>query len=132
MNIFEAATRQKLRFETAKGLLSLEDLWDLPLTSAAGKVCLDEIAIGLHRQLRASADVVSFVDNAATVNPAIQLRFDLVKHVIEQRKLENAEAANAKAKAELKQQLLQSLAKKRESAVDAMSEEELLKKLAEL
>lgn len=132
MNIFEAASRQKLRFETTKGLLSIEDLWDIPLTSATGKVCLDEIAIGLHRQLRASADVVSFVDNTATQNPATVLRFDLVKHVIEQRKLEAAEAANAKARAETKQQLLAALAKKRESAIDAMPEDQLLKKLAEL
>lgn len=132
MNIFEVATRQKLRFETSKGLLSLEDLWDLPLTSATGKACLDEIALVLHKQLRATADVVSFVDNTAAQNPTIQLRFDLVKHVIEQRKLENAEAANAKARAETKQQILAALAKKRENAVDAMTEEQLLKKLAEL
>lgn len=132
MNIFEVATRQKLRFETSKGLLSLEDLWDLPLTSATGKVCLDEIAIGLHRQLRATADVVSFVDNTSAQSPVMQLRFDLVKHVIDQRKIENAEAVAAKGKAELKQQLLGALAKKREGAIDAMPEEELLKKLAEL
>ena len=132
MNIFEIAARQKLRFETIKGALSVEDLWDLPLTSATGRACLDEIAIGLHKQLRASADVVSFVDSAATADPSVQLRFDIVKHVIEQRKLENAEAASAKAKAELKQQLLAALAKKRESAVDAMTEEQLVKKLAEL
>lgn len=132
MNIFEAAARQKLRFETSKGSLSLEDLWDLPLTSATGRVCLDEIALGLHRQLRATSDVVSFVDDKATVNPSLQLRFDLVKHVIEQRKLENAEAANAKARAETKQQLLAALARKRESAIESLPEEELLKKLAAL
>jgi len=132
MNIFEVATRQKLRFETTKGLLSLEDLWDLPLTSATGKVCLDEIAILLHKQLRATSDVVSFVDNTATQNPTIQLRFDLVKHVIEQRKLENTEAANAKTRAETKQQILAALAKKRENAIEQMPEAELLKKLAEL
>jgi hypothetical protein len=132
MNIFEVATRQKLRFETGKGLLSTEDLWDLPLTSATGKVCLDEIAIALHKQVRATSDVVSFVDNTATQNPTILLRFEVVKHVIEQRKLENAEAANAKARAETKQQILAALAKKRENAVDAMTEEQLLKKLAEL
>ena len=34
--MFEQAARLKLRFETSRGLLSVEDLWDLPLTSARG------------------------------------------------------------------------------------------------
>lgn len=132
MNIFEVASRQKLRFETAKGSLSVEDLWDLPLTSTTNRPCLDSIAIGLHRQLRATADVVSFVDTSAAQDPTLQLSFDLVKHVIEQRKVENAKAAEAKARAETKQQILGALARKREGAIEAMSEDELLKKLAEL
>jgi hypothetical protein len=132
MNIFEEATRQKLRFETGKGLLSAEDLWDLPLSSATGKVCLDGIAIDLHNQLKTTSDVVSFVDETAQKNPTIQLRFDVVKHVIDQRKRENAEAAAAKVRAETKQQILAALARKRESAIDAMSEEDLVRKLSEL
>lgn len=132
MDIFEVASRQKVRFETSKGLLSIEDLWDLPLTSVSGKVCLDGIALDLHKHLRGASDVVSFVDEAAPRDVANQLRFDLVKHVIDARKRENAEAANAKARAETKQQLLGALARKRENAVDAMSEEDLQKKIAEL
>lgn len=132
MNIFETASRQKLRFETSKGLLSLEDLWDLPLTSATGKVCLDGIALDLHQQLKSTSDVVSFVDETAATNPVLQLRFDLVKHVIDQRKKENADAAAAKTRAETKQKLLAALSKKQENAIDAMSEEDLLKKLSEL
>lgn len=131
-NIFEQATRQKLRFETPRGSLSAEDLWDLPLTSATGKVNLDEIAIALHRQLRSASEVVSFVDTEATTDPTIQLRFDVVKHVIETRKLENAKAANDRQRAETKQKLLAALAKKREDAIDAKSEEELLAELAAL
>jgi hypothetical protein len=132
VNIFEAAARAKLRFETHKGLINAEDLWDLPLTSSTGRVCLDGIAMDLHRQLRTTAEVVSFVDDKATTDPMVQLRFDIVKHVIEQRKKENADAATAKARAETKQRLLEALAKRQDSALDAMSEEDLLKKLSEL
>lgn len=131
-NIFEQAVRQKLRFDTAKGSLSVEDLWDLPLSSATGKANLDDIAIGLHKQLRSASEVVSFVDTQATTDPTIQLRFDVVKHVIETRKLENAKAANERQRAETKQRLLAALAKKREDAIDAKSEEELLAELAAL
>lgn len=132
MNIFEAASRMKLRFETQKGLVNVEDLWDLPLTSATGRVCLDRIAMDLHKQLRTTAEVVSFVDDRAVSDPTVQLRFDIVKHVIDQRKKENAEAAAAKTRAETKQQLLAALANKKERAINELSEEELLKKLAEL
>jgi hypothetical protein len=130
--MFDVASRQKLRFESSKGLLSVEDLWDLPLTSTNGRANLDEIALYLHRQLRDTGDVVSFVDDKAKTDPVIQLRFDIVKHIIETRKKENAEALAAKDRAQTKQRLLEVLAKKRDSSLEAMSEEDLLKKLAEL
>lgn len=130
--MFEQAARQKLRFESPKGLLSVEDLWDLPLTSATGRANLDSIALDLHQQLKGAADVVSFVDDTAKADPVVQLRFEIVKHVISTRKKENAEALAAKDKAETKQRLLEVLAKKRDSNLEAMSEEDLLKKLAEL
>ena len=52
MNIFEMATRKKIRFNSPQGDLSTEDLWDLPLSSKVnGKANLDDIAKDLHRLL---------------------------------------------------------------------------------
>lgn len=52
INIFEQTSRLKLRFDTTKGMLTAEDLWDLPLTSDAGKANLDDVAQSLHRELK--------------------------------------------------------------------------------
>lgn len=44
--MFEKASRMKLRFNTQRGVLSVEDLWDLPL------IQLDNIAIALNKKLQ--------------------------------------------------------------------------------
>ena len=61
VNVFEVASRQKLRFDTARGQVSAEDLWDLPLTSTTGKPNLDAIAVDLHNKM--SQSNLSFVAN---------------------------------------------------------------------
>jgi hypothetical protein len=51
MNIFEQATRRAIRFESAKGDLSVEQLWDLPLQSR-NQFDLDTVAKTVNRQLK--------------------------------------------------------------------------------
>ena len=97
MDIFERASRLKLRFETSKGQLSAEDLWDLPLTSARGQACLNGIAIDLHGRLK-DEPIFFFVGAAPAADPTLQLRFDVVKHVIDARVADNAAAAEAREK----------------------------------
>lgn len=46
MSIFEQASREKVRFQTQVGQVSVEDLWELPLSSKANKPNLDDIAKG--------------------------------------------------------------------------------------
>lgn len=58
VNNFEIASRLKLRFETAVGMISTEDLWTLPLTSNS-KVSLDSLAVSLNKELKGSEE--SFV-----------------------------------------------------------------------
>jgi hypothetical protein len=123
-NIFEQASRTKLRINTTIGNLSVEDLWELPLTSA-NKVNLDAIAVDLNRQIKATAEE-SFVKSAKK-DEVLQLRFDIVKHIIETRVEEN------KAKTELKQRESQLskiddiIAKKKDAALENLSLEELEK-----
>lgn len=81
-NIFEQATRRKLRFDTRIGSLSAEELWDLPLSSDRNKPNLDEIAIDLNRALKGTEE--SFVSSAKK-DAVLQLKFDIVKHIIDTR-----------------------------------------------
>ena len=76
MNLFEIASRNKLRVPTTKGDLTVEQLWDLPLKSANG-LSLDSIAIALNKQLESKA--TSFVDEVqAPESSNTKVLFDIV------------------------------------------------------
>ena len=83
--MFERASRIKLRFQTQIGPISHEDLWDLPLTARNGDsgVNLNDIAKGLYRTLKEDEDMVDFVKPKSNEDSLTQLRFDIVKAVIE-------------------------------------------------
>jgi hypothetical protein len=121
--MFEKASRMKLRFETAKGMLTVEDLWDIPLLSANG-LSLDNIAIKLDRQLKDTMNV-SFVKKEQTSNSIDQLRFDIVRHIIAVRQDEQEKAKSAAELREREQRLLQLLDRKRTEADEKMSEDEI-------
>jgi hypothetical protein len=87
--MFEQASRLKLRFETSRGNISTEDLWDLPLTSITG-FSLDDLAKSLNKAVNESEE--SFVVKRSKTDEILALRFDIVKHVIEV-KLAEAEAS---------------------------------------
>lgn len=126
MSIFEKASRQRLSFNTDRGLLSVDDLWDLPLTSATGKTSLDSIAVELDSMLRTTA-TVSFVNPGAPKDETNQLRFDVVKRIIDVRLAERDEALQAKEKADKKQKLLGIIARKQDAELEGLPIAELNK-----
>ena len=123
-DLFQQASRLKLRFNSPKGMLTIEDLWDLPLTSAANKANLDDVARDLHRILKDDSEV-SFVTPNKSVNTTSQLAFEVVKQIIAVRVEENAKALVAKANAEKKQQLLALIAQKETEELGGRSLDEL-------
>lgn len=131
VSIFETATKQKLRFSTPKGLLAVEDLWDLPLQSQTGKVNLDDIAKGINANLKES-EVESFVTKGTVSNAADRLRLDILKRVIEVRVQESEVRANQRANAERKQMLLDALAEKRVENLSSLTEEQIQAELDSL
>ena len=127
--MFEEAIRLKLRFETAKGALTVEDLYDLPLT-LANRPNLNDIAKGLSRYLRENEE--DFVGTASKADTAAQLKFAIVKHVIAERIAENEAAKAAADRRETKARIMELIAKKQDESLQNKSLEELQAMVAAL
>lgn len=132
---FELATRQKFRFATAKGGLSVEDLWDLPLTASTGQPSLDSIAILLNRQLKETNNEISFVTPSPSTSKETErmaIKLEIVKHVIQVKIAERDARQEAAARADKKQKVLEILSRKKDAALEGASVEDLEKLLNEL
>lgn len=129
-NLFETSIRAKDRFNTTRGVLTTEDLWDLPLTSTT-KVSLNQIAVELHKQLQNESEF-SLDTKASKPNVELQRKLDIVKYIYEVRVAENAAASNAQAKAEERQELLALIKEKEREALAGTSLEELRKRVEAL
>lgn len=125
MNNFEKATRLRLRFETSRGNLNVEDLWRLPLAE------LDKLAIALNKQLKESSEE-SFIKAKSKDNKLLELRFDIVKHIIETLLSEDEEKKKAADKRAKREQLLELIAKKKNQELEGRSLEELEAELTKL
>jgi hypothetical protein len=131
INMFQQASRLKLRFNTAKGLITVEDLWDLPLITTAGRgTDLDTIAKELHKLQGEQS--ISFVHKVQPVNSLDKLRFDIVLEVIKVRVAEQGAALAAADKKAQKQRLMEIISRKEESALEGTGIEDLRKMLEAL
>lgn len=131
MSLFEKASRLKFRYDSPKGPLPAEDLWDLPLTSPTGKANLDDIAKGLHKQLK-SGDDVSFVIKEKKSDQTVQDKFDLVLYVIKTKQAENDAANRVKENAEKQRRIMEIIQSKKDKELESKSVEELEKLFASM
>ena len=124
MDLFMLASRSKYRFNTTSGVITTEDLWDLPLSDTR-KANLDDVAKDLNRQLKASNEEQSFVKPATAKSNEVQAKFDLVLFVIKT-KMEERDTAKALAdKLANKQKIMALIDKKKDEAMAGKSLEEL-------
>jgi hypothetical protein len=130
VNIFERALRLKLRFETVRGFLTVEDVWHIPLTATDG-FDLDSLARELHHQLKDSEEI-SFVVKTTSANSKLQLAFDVVKHIIDVKLAEQDEAKRRTASREKKQALLALLEEKTNEELKGKSRSEIEEMIAAL
>lgn len=130
--MFEQASRQKLRFQSPQGALTVEDLWDLPLTSTRQNTAnLNNIAKAISRLLKAESEE-DFVNPRSGANETLQLSLDLVKHVIQVRQAENEAARLRAERTEKKAKLLELIERKQDQALEGKPLEELQQMVASL
>ena len=89
MENFKLASQQKLRFQTNKGLLSTEQLWDLSLKD------LDALAVSLETEHKESGKK-SFLVKTSVKDKTAKLRFDVTLDVLNT-KVEEMQAAQEAA-----------------------------------
>jgi hypothetical protein len=128
--LFEVSSRKKYRFESPRGLLTDQDLWDLPLSGKASTANLDSIAISLFRQTKESEQAMSFVTNVSNNDTDTVNKLEIVKYIISVKLAERTKAQEASVRAEKKQQIMGLIAQKETEQLGATSLEEL-RKLAE-
>jgi len=125
--MFEQISRMKARFDSPQGALSVEDLWDIPLTSTIkNRANLDDIARSLYKQIQ-ERETTSFVVKSSKVDELIKLKFEVVKHIIAVRLAENEAAVLAKANRDKKQRLLELIAQKENEQLAGQSIDDLRK-----
>jgi len=122
--MFEYATRNKVRFPF-KGLISVEDLWDLTLTN------LDSIYKTLNKQVKQSEEE-SLLNTKTTVDKELDVQIAIVKHIVAVKLAEQEAREKASAKKAQKQKIMAIIASKQDEALQNSSVEDLQKMLDEL
>lgn len=125
--MYKQAAQLKLRFDTTKGLLSVEQLYDLSLNRLAF------IIKTLKKQLKKNNDdELSFLDEEATpVDKEVELRFNIAKDIYLTKKEEREATKTAADKKAHNEKILELIKEKQEEGLKNMSVEDLEKMIKE-
>lgn len=118
MENYKKASQQKLRFQTNKGSLSTEQLWDLSLSD------LDALAVSLDAEHKQS-DKKSFLVTKSVKDKTAKLKFDIVLDVLST-KVEEAQAlSEAKEIKEHNEKIITLIAEKKDESLKGKSVKQL-------
>ena len=118
--MFKQASKLKLRFQTNRGILSVEQLWDLSQTDLANAIKAVKKVLKTNDD-----DELSFLVSTTVVDVENQLRFDILKDVYLTKKKEAEESRDAAANKAHNQKILALIAEKQEEGLKGKSIEEL-------
>ncbi len=122
--MFEAASRLKIRFDF-RGLCTVEDLWDLPLTS------LDSIYKKLNLQMKAQKEE-SLLEKKSQEDKILELKINIVKHIVETKIQEGKVKEDQILRKQQRQKIEEIISRKQDTALEGKSIEDLMKLADEL
>jgi len=118
MENFKLASQQKLRFQTKKGLLSVEQLWDLSLED------LDTLAVSLETEHKESGGK-SFLVKTSVKDKTAKLRFDVVLDILNTKVEEKQSAQEAAEIKEHNKKIIGIIADKKDESLKGKSIKQL-------
>ena len=122
--LFQAATRGKYRFPY-RGLLSIEDLWDVSLEG------LDAIYKTLNSELKKSSEE-SLLSMKTKSDEDLENKIEIVKYIVSVKLAEREAAINATLKSEKRKKIQEIIAAKQDEDLRSASIEDLQKMLDDL
>jgi hypothetical protein len=122
--MFEMALRRKMRFPF-KGLLSVEDLWDLNVRD------LDSIFKTLNSDLKQVKEE-SLLNTKSIQDKELETKIEIVKYIVQIKLEEEQLRLKAKEQREKKQRVLEILSRKQDEDLQNKSIDELTNMLNEL
>jgi len=130
-NLFEYATRNKVRFASLRGELTTEQLWDVPLRSNDG-FNLDAIARVSNKALKDATEESFVATTRTTAHARLEATLEIVKHVIAAKLADEALAKKRTENRIEKEKLLALLAEKQDGKLSRLSEKDLKERIAAL
>lgn len=124
VNMFEVATRSKMRFPY-KGQISVEDMWDLSLPA------LDSVFKTLNSQMKQVKEE-SLLSTKSKADETLELQIEIVKYIVSVKLAEKEAREKAAEKSVQRQKIMEIMAKKQNEYLEKASMEDLQKMLAEL
>jgi len=116
--MFEEAVRKKLRFDHKKGQISVEDLGDLPLED------LDQMYQNLVKTQRDRVEG-SLLQKKDQESEIIQLKIDIVKHVVQIRLEEQRQREFEAKRSQEREKVKEILQRKKDGRLEEYTVEEL-------
>ena len=120
--MYKQAAMLKLRFETPKGLLTAEQLFDLSMTDLSTAI---KKVNALLKKEQATDNELSFLEGVDTSETQNSLRFRILKDVYLTKKEARDQAALDYEKKQRNQRIAEIIARKKEEALESKSIEEL-------
>ena len=123
MNLFESASREKYRFPY-KGLISVEDLWDLTMPQ------LDGVYKALSKEVKTQGEDSLMAE--ATTDKKLTNMIEIVKYIFSVKQQEADARKTAAENKRKRERIAEVLAQKEDEALHNMSADELKKLMSDL